>query len=101
MSDGTIWPCCWTSGMAKWYKLSHKTYSDPDNFYYPKDFRSQYFTKDWHLTFNKWISDITLKENYSLSQILKSESYKKLGQYFDSNTNTFKQSICNSFCKTG
>ena len=47
MSDGSVWPCCWSSDLNKFLDQLGITKVSQQKFYLNSDFEQQYYLNDW------------------------------------------------------
>lgn len=98
MSNGTVWPCCWSSDMNKLFEMFPNKVSKKI-FYYSQNIELQYQAQDWSSKLGKnWQSDIQVSVDNSLANIMYSESYKLLGHLLKPKKDNYNIKYCTSAC---
>ncbi len=99
MSTGQVWPCCWSSEMQifatryGYEKLAGSSFVANTS----KDL--QYKMSDWFRKLGpNWVEDITLREDYSLRDVLESKSYSKLAVLLKKKKGNYNLSFCSISC---
>lgn len=100
MSDGQVWPCCWTSFMAVYSRIGPKEiWLDKDNFY-RSDENAQWHIRNWYDTLgNNWIKDITVTKTHTLRDVLLGLSYSRLASILSPKKGKYHFNICNKTCR--
>ena len=98
MSNGTVWPCCWSSDMNKLFEMYPDKVSKKI-FYYSQNIELQYTAQDWSVKLGKdWQSNIQVSQNNSLADIMYSKSYKRLKRLLEPRKDKYNIKYCTSAC---
>lgn len=98
MSNGTVWPCCWSSDMNKLFEMYPDKVSKKI-FYYSQNIELQYTAQDWSSKLGKnWQSDIQVSVDNSLANIMYSDSYKRLKRLLEPRKDKYNIKYCTSAC---
>ena len=99
MSDGTVWPCCWSSDLNKFLSQYGTEKSSHDKAYLNSDFTQQYFLYDWLLKIDKnWKEEITITPKNTMHEVMKSKVYRKLDLLMKPRQDNFILDKCTHSC---
>ena len=99
MSDGTVWPCCWSSDLNKFLSTNGTKKSLDKNAYLNSDFAQQYLLHDWISKIGKnWKEEITITSENTMHEVMKSKVYRKLDLLMNPKYDRFTIDKCNQSC---
>tara|TARA_B100001094_G_scaffold330863_1_gene397239 strand:- start:1257 stop:2504 length:1248 start_codon:yes stop_codon:yes gene_type:complete len=99
MSDGTVWPCCWSSDMNKFLSQYGTEKSSHDKAYLNSDFAQQYFLYDWLSKIGKhWKEEITITSKNTMHEVMKSKVYRRLNLLMNPKYDKFTIDKCTQSC---
>lgn len=100
MSDGSVWPCCWSSDLNKFLDQLGITKVSQQKFYLNSDFEQQYYLNDWLAKLGKsWQKEIKVSNAHTISDVLSSKVYKKLAYLLEPRKDRYNLDFCTHNCK--
>ena len=99
MSNGQVWPCCWSSQMQiRAMKYTANEIIDP-YFLENNDRWLQVAMTDWYNKIGaNYIKEITVTPSYTLRDVLLGKSYRKLAMLLKPQKEKYNLSFCNIMC---
>lgn len=99
MSDGTVWPCCWSSDLNKFLSTNGTKKSLDKNAYLNSDFAQQYLLHDWVSKIGKnWKEEITITSENTMHEVMKSKVYRRLNLLMNPKYDKFTIDKCTQSC---
>ncbi len=99
MSDGTVWPCCWSSDMNKFLEQFGTSVVSQKKFYLQRDYEQQYYLTDWVSKLGKdWEKKIRVSATNTIKEVMSSSVYKKLDYLLRPNKDRYNLTFCTHSC---
>lgn len=99
MSNGAVWPCCWSSDMNKFLATFGTDKSLEPSLNLNSEFEMQYFLHDWLIKIGKdWKKEITITSKNTIADVMKSNVYKKLDRLLTPKQDNYILDKCTDSC---